>query len=299
MRFTSLMGEGLHRLPPRLHELLPPEQRADLRHRLGRFRPWEDGYDLAPPTLGPVETVGPPDFVGVGTLLGGARWWYRLIAEHPCVSTRDDIGMERHFLSHFCTDPFGDDEIERYHGWFPRRAGSIAGEWTPGYMAQPWVAPLLARAAPAARLLVMVRDPVERLRLGLARPSDDRTSQIGSHIADAVDRGFYARQLRRLLEFFPIEQVHVLQYEGCIADPMGQLEATYRFLHLDNAYRPPALLRSTRETTGSIPNIDADTTSRLVDLYASDVAELVTLVPRLDLSLWPAFVDDGSGPGAR
>ncbi len=295
MTVRSLVGEGLHRLPRRAHELLPAEQRADLRHLLGRFHPWEDGFDLVAPPCRPGEVAGPPDFVGVGTPLGGASWWYRLIADHPGVSVRDDIGMGRHYLSHFCTASFGDEEVTRYQGWFPRRTGTVAGEWTPAYMAYPWVAPLLARAAPTARLLVMVRDPVERLRLGLARSTGHRTSQVGSHIADAVDRGFYAQQLRRVLEYFPAEQVLVLQYERCLADPPGQLAATYRFLQLDDTYRPEDAHRPNPDATAPGQAIDADTRDRLVDLYAADVSDLVRLAPGLDLSLWPAF--GGPAPG--
>ncbi len=299
MTLRTLIGDGLHRLPPRLHTLVAPEQRADLRHRLGRYLPWEEGVDLTPPELAPGETAGPPDFVGVGTLMSGAGWWYRLVVDHPGVSVRDDIAMERHYLSHFCTRPFGAAEVEQYHGWFPRRAATIAGEWTPSYLAFPWVAPLLAQAAPDARLLVMVRDPVERLRLGLAHTADNRAPHVGSYLDDAIERGFYARQVRRLLEFFPPEQVLTLQYERCVADPVGQLASTYRFLGLDEAHRPTAMYSPGGGTTAVTSCFEPDTLGRLVDIYSSDVADLVALVPGFDLSLWPTFAEAGLGTDDR
>jgi len=288
MTLRTAIAEGLHRLPTPAHALLPPAQRADLRHRLGRYYPWEQGFDLAPPILRAGEASGPPDFVGVGVPLAGAAWWYRMVVDHPGVSCREDVPMGRHYLAHFCTTRFGEEEAERYHGWFPRRAGTITGEWTPGYLGCPWVAPLLAVAAPDARLLVILRDPVERLRLQLARSAADRSDHIGEHIADAVDRGFYAEQLRRLLQFFPVEQVLILQYEQCVADPDGRLAATYRFLGLDDGHRPVIPRRPDGGTSPPAPVLDRDTRSRLVDIYASDVADLATLVPGLDLSLWPA-----------
>lgn len=292
MTLRLQMAEGLHRLPPRWHGLLPPEPRADLRHKLGRYFAWEQGFDLTPPVPRPGETTGPPAFVGVGTQLCGARWWYLLVAGHPGVSVRGDIGMERHYLSHFCTRPFGAAEVRGYHGWFPRRPDTITGEWTPSYLARPWVAPLLARAAPDARLLVIVRDPVERMRRGLAQSAEGRQAHVGSHIADAVDRGFYAAQLRRLLKFFPEGQVLTLQYERCLTDPQGQLEVTYRFLGLDEAHHPVAGYGPGARTAGRLPTLDPETTRRLIDIYASDVADLATLVPELDLSLWPGFLDN-------
>jgi hypothetical protein len=270
---------------------------VDLRHRLGTFYPWEAGYDFSPPTLAAGEHPGPPDFVGVGVMMAGWRWWYRLIAGHPGVWSRPDIPPARHYLSHFCTAPFGADEVQRYHAWFPRRQGTVTGEWTASYSAEPWVAPLLARAAPDARLLLLVRDPVERLRLGLAATTDNRGSQVGANTADAVDRGYYGAQLKRLLEFFPLEQVLILQWEQCRADPMGQAARTYRFLGLDHSQRPLPRQPPTA-TVGSAVHGDPDTDHRLTELYVDDVVELASLAPGLDLSLWPHFAhlaDDGPG----
>ena len=50
---------------------------------------------------------------------------------------------------------------------------------------------------------------------------------------DAIARGFYDDALRRWIAYFPPEQILVLQYERCVADPTGQLARTYRFLGLE------------------------------------------------------------------
>jgi hypothetical protein len=282
------LGEGLHRLPAPLHRVLPPDQRADLRYRLGRYRPWEAGFDLSPPASRPGEVLGPPDFVGIGAMMAGTRWWYRLIGDHPSVTARSELPPGRHYLSHFATAPFGPGQVEEYHGWFPRRPGTMAGEWTPSYAALAWVPPLLAEAAPAARLLFMVRDPVERLALGLAATGDVRVSQVGNHMADALDRGFYGAQLRRVLDHVPAERVLILQYERCVADPAGQLAATYRFLGLDDTHTPP-VAALTPDPTGIRPTtLDPSVHRRLAGLYADDVADLAGLAPGLDLTLWPS-----------
>ncbi len=301
MTWQGSVADALHRLPLRVHRLLPPEQREDLRHRLGHFYSWESGYDLSPPPMRAGERPGPPDFVGVGVMMAGWSWWYRLVASHPDVWSRADIPVARHYLSHFCTAPFGTDEVQRYHGWFPRREGTLTGEWTASYSVEPWVAPLLARAAPDARLLLMVRDPVERLRLGLAATIDSRGPQVGAQTAAALDRGFYGSQLRRLLEFFPPEQVLTLQLELCRADPVGELARTFRFLGLDDSHRPAAGPQPPGSTVGTTPaEDDPDTVRRLVGLYGDDVVELRTLAPQLDLRLWPHFAHlADEGPSGR
>jgi hypothetical protein len=285
----AFVGQGLHQLPGKAHALLPPEQRADLRHWLGRYHANELGHPLVPPPPGPGEVVGPPDFVGIGTRHSGAAWWYRLVTAHPGVYARPDMAMGRDYLTHFATTQFGDPEVSRYHGWFPRRSGTITGEWSPGYMASAWVPALLAIAAPEARLLVMVRDPVERLRIDLDQRTEGQVSHIGSHIGGAVDRGYYAAQLRRVLEHFPSEQVLVLQTERCLADPADSLASTYRFLGVDDGFVPSAARVPDRLTSAPSTGIDADTAGRLAELYAADVADLESLVPGFERSRWPEF----------
>ena len=269
---------------------LPAQARTRLLHRLGRYAPWDEGFDFTPPPAGPGEHVGPPDFVGIGVQKAGTTWWYELIASHPGVASPPSLHKERHFLSRFGTEAFGPAEVRDYHGWFPRRAGLVAGEWTPDYLYYPWVAPLLARAAPEARLLVMVRDPVERFRSGLSHQLRFGAARTGATVAEAVERGFYDRSLESWLEHFDAGQVLVLQYEACSADPGGSIERTYRFLGLDDTYRPDHLVApvSATRATAKIA-IDSDVRRRLIDLYAPDVAALARRLPDLDLHRWPNF----------
>jgi hypothetical protein len=256
-------------------------------HRLGLFAPWESGFDFTPPPLGSGERVGPPDFVGIGVQKGGTSWWYELIADHPDVTSHEGVHKERQYLSRFGAEPFGPAEIRTYHGWFPRRPGTITGEWTPDYLGYPWVADLLARAAPDTKLLVILRDPIERFRSGLSFRLSQGAFGTEATVADAVRRGFYAAHLRRYLDHFPAEQLLVLQYERCATDPAGQLESTFEFLGL-RGHRPAHLHRPVNVSGEKVP-IDADAVERLTDLYLSDVIELRSLAPHVDLSLWPNF----------
>jgi hypothetical protein len=264
---------------------LPPAVRTVLLHARGDYAPWEAGFDFTPPALGLGESVGPPDFVGVGVQKAGTSWWYELIVEHPGVFDRPDIAKERHYLSRFCVEPFGSAEIRRYHGWFPRTAGTVTGEWTPDYLAYPWVAPILAEAAPEAKLLVLVRDPVERFRSGLTFRHRMGAPVTSVTVADAVRQGFTARWLRRLYEFFQ-------QYEQCRADPAGELARTYEVLGLERFW-PDELRREVNVSSGSKIDLDPAGAGRLADLYRDDVADLADLVPSLDLTLWPRFATGG------
>lgn len=284
-------------VPPTIRRVLrrlPPLWQSALLHARGDFAPWEEGFDFTPPALAPGEAAGPPDFVGVGVQKAGTSWWYELILEHPGVYERPGIPKERHYLSRFCTEPFGPDQAATYRGWFPRTDGTVTGEWTPDYFAYPWVAPLLASVAPEARILVLVRDPVERFRSGLTFRLRNGAPRTSATVADAVRQGFYAHHLRRLLEWFPADQVLVQQYERCTADPAVELARTYAFLGLA-PHDPPELRREVNVAGGPKVPLDPGAAGRLAELYRPDSLELARLVPSLDLSLWPSVrggVDD-------
>lgn len=268
---------------------MPPGARLGLLHRLGRFAPWEEGFDFTPPPTAPGERSGPPDFVGIGVQKAGTTWWYELVVSHPEVSTRPGIHKERHFLSRFGTEPFGADDVRAYQAWFPRRPGTLAGEWTPDYIYYPWVAPLLARAAPLAKLLLLVRDPVERFRSGLAHQRRTGGSHTAPAVAEAVARGFYLQGLERFDDWFPSDRILVLQYERCVRQPAAELARTYRFLGLTDDRLPPELAHPVSATTAAKTPLHEDVTRRLVDMYAPDVTALARRLPDLDLSLWPHF----------
>jgi Sulfotransferase family len=267
----------------------PPAHRLAILHRLGRFAPWEAQFDFTPPALGPGEEAGPPDFGGIGVQKAGTTWWFDLLLAHPGVSTRSDLHKERHFFDRFGIESFGDADIEGYHGWFPRRDGRMVGEWTPDYFTLPWVAPLLKQAAPAARLLVLLRDPVERYRSGIAHQRQAGVPSDGATQADALYRGFYDRALSHWVEHFDRTQILVLQYERCTNDLDGQLAATFAFLglaehHVSDIEQPPRSRPSTKR-----PELSDDARRRLVELYAPDVEALAARLPEIDLRLWPNF----------
>ena len=267
---------------------IPATQRLAVLHRLGRYAPWEDGFDFTPPAPGPGEEPGPPDFVGIGVQKGGTTWWYESLAAHPGIAHRADLHKERHFFDRFGTLPFRRSDLADYHGWFPRPPGTQSGEWTPDYFTLPWVPPLLHAAAPDARLLLLLRDPVERLLSGLAHQLRGGRKSDGATIADAVWRGGYDRALAAWLEHFERRQILVLQYERCVLDPGGQLAATLRFLGLDP---PPSRGNEPGAVAAPAPRTatSGDLRHRLVELYRPGVIALASRCPEVDLALWPNF----------
>ena len=232
---------------------------------------------------------GPPDFIGVGTARSGTTWWDELIHSHPAVDRAPGIPKEVHFFDRFWDGSFSDADIARYHAYFARREGRSAGEWTPGYMVDFWIPPLLRRAAPEARLLVLLRDPVERFRSGLTLTENRLTLQWTPRAAanGGFQRGCYADQLERVWAIFPSEQVLVLQYERCVADTAGELRRTFSFLGLEpSAVDDMDVGRRVNETRVQKLALSADQVMTLARAYAPENERLAALLPDLDLSLW-------------
>jgi hypothetical protein len=170
----------------------------------------------------------------VGTNKSGTTWWHRLLCLHPRVHSDPERPKELHHFDPYWSEAFSDADISRYHERFPRPAGALAGEWTPRYAADVWVAPLLHRAAPRAKWLILLRDPWERVVSELSAAEQRPGTAPVNRLPDlALARSRYADQLRRLRAAHPTELLLVLQYEQCRADPAAMLHRTQRFLDME------------------------------------------------------------------
>jgi hypothetical protein len=252
-----------------------------------------------PPEVPPGWRVGPPDFVGVGTQRSGTTWWWSVLVGHPEVAHDRTIhragginavghtaGKELHFFDRFAA--VRDIAPADYHRYFPRPAGSIVGEWTPRYMYDFWTAPMLHQVAPETKLLVMLRDPVQRFLSGLARwgPQPDPVLY-----PDQFHRGLYGQQLQHLLTYFDRSQVLVLQYERCLADPATEATRTFEFLGVEpDRWQPgDSATRRVGIVSPDKPSLGERTLAAIGDAYQSDLRCLLRQCPDLDTALWPTL----------
>ena len=113
-------------------------------------------------------------------------------------------------------------------------------------------------------------------------------------VSDAAWRGFYGEQIGRLLDIYPPDQVLVLQYERCRAEPAAELARTCEFLGVETPAEPDErLLRERGEGKGDrrhdVPDLPPAIRDELVERWREDVSFLARLCPDLDLGLWPSF----------
>lgn len=242
----------------------------------------------APPPAPAGWVTGPPNVVGVGAQKAGTTWWWALLTDHPDLHAAVGAAKELHYFDRFCTDPWTQADADRYHGLFPRPVGARAGEWTPRYASDVWAPPLLRRAAPDATLLLMLRDPVERYRSGLDHIRKMGLTVDAGHHEQALLRGHYAHQLRNLRRHFPTEQILVLQYERCRAEPEAELHRTLHAIGLAPERHPGIQDRRLNVTRRPHP-LDEDRRRWLAEYYEPEVQALVELTDAIDPAHWPSF----------
>ncbi len=264
---------------------------------MSKIRPWLAQID--PPEVPEGWTTGPPDFVGIGAQRCGTSWWFDTLRRHPVVQSAP--GKELHYFDWYLDAEVNNDFVSRYHALFPKPEGTITGEWTPRYMSDTWAMRMLHEAAPDTKLLVMLRDPVERYRSAAARERWLAGGQMKTRLsvlADAAWRGFYYEQLKHVYELYPREQVLVLQFEQAVADPVSHMERTCEFLGIDPLPEQPKRLTTHKKPKHPKKEMPDWFRADLASRYREDSERLLELAPDFDLSLWKSYATPPVAPGA-
>ena len=240
--------------------------------------------------------IGAPDFVGIGVPKAGTTWWFSLMAAHPEIhveNKKELMYFSQRILNRSRQVGGTDDVLHAYKQWFPRPEGTKTGEWTPNYLYAHQLPPLLRRAAPDCKLLVLLRDPVERYRSHISIHTSPSRMQLHRHLA--LDRGYYSAALQPWESAFSPSEMLILQFERCLASPDAQLAATFRFLGVDDSFVSAAIKVPVNKTATKRP-LSPDLEQLLVRLYEADVLALADRYPQIDLSLWPNFAHVAAPP---
>ncbi|MDQ3782987.1 MAG: sulfotransferase domain-containing protein [Actinomycetota bacterium] len=242
-----------------------------------------------------------PDFVILGAQRSGTTSLFDHLSHHRQILAPWRKEIHFHDLHH-------SRGIRWYRANFPltRFIGpdQITGEATPNYLVHPDAPPRLARVTPQAKLVVMVRNPVERAHSAwrlrsmegretatfeeaVRKEYDGPVSTIGDFhqdrkgVGDALRylylaKGRYAEQIQRWLEHFPQERLLVIKSEDLFSDPEPVLSELWRFLGVGtgNGASFPAI-----NQTSPAP-IDPGFRSRLVAYFEPHNQVLEELVGR-------------------
>ena len=254
--------------------------------------------DMAPVPEG--WTVGPPGFIGVASGKAGTSWWYKLLLAHPSVKPNRLNRKELFYFYHFGCGGIDPQAVKTYREAFAAPPGCISGEWSPGYLNFPLAIDDIAQTAPEARILAIVRNPVDRFLSAQNQRLSKHAHLLG--LEDQGERSYIYKtfsvfqvavfncllyeSFQRLLKLFDRSQVLVLQYEKCKANPAEEIAKTYRFLNIDDTFIPSDINRMVNKKPYLVPPLTSAARARLADYFRNDVAAFWKLFPEIDLSLW-------------
>lgn len=251
--------------------------------------------------LAPGHIAQPPGFVGVGCGGSGSSWLMACLDEHPQVFSNRLREKELHYFDHLHHRQISAEQIALYRRMFAAPEGGISGEWSPNYLTHPGAVAALCEAAPEARFLVAIRNPVDRYLSSFNREcrkwparlkvtEDNMRLMIESYIVfgNVTSSARVSDALADLIEIAGRDRVMCVQFEACVADPHKAMEQILSFLDLDTAFVPPSLTKQVnaqpRDTT-----LDAEGRAYLARMFRRDVDRLKTILPEFDWSLWSDF----------
>jgi hypothetical protein len=261
------MSDTISAVTERAKRMLPPGPKEAARSALR-------GWGRATAALRPL-----PELLVLGTKRGGTTSMWNYLLEHPGMlpmwPAAENLKSPHYFYWHYERGP------DWYRSHFPTRATRsiaerrlghrvVTGEASPNYLYDPRVPARVRELMPEVRLVVMLRDPVERayshykerVRAGVEKLTFDAAleaehvrleGEVERMLAEPGyysrahdwfsyrDRGVYLPQLLRWEEHFPGSSMLVLRSEDFYADPQGQFDRVLQFVGL-----PPHRLREAK-----------------------------------------------------
>jgi hypothetical protein len=185
-----------------------------------------------------------PNFIVIGAGKCGTTSLYHYLRAHPEIAMP---AMKE--LKFFVREHNWERGLDWYQSWFADASAPARGEVSPQYTNYPRMRGVPERmhsVIPDAKLIYLVRDPVERLVSyyvdRYARGFED------SELADAITLSpgdpytgpsMYCMQLEQYLPYYPLERILVVAQEDLLRRRRASLREIFRFLGVDDSVDSP------------------------------------------------------------
>ena len=239
-----------------------------------------------------------PNFLIIGTQKGGTSSLYKNLLKHPKVEP--SFHKEPHFY-----DFNYSKGIDWYRAFFPikkKLGDKITGEATPYYLYHPDVPKRVYETQPNVKLIILLRNPVNRafshynkdslrgkdplpfkeaVKAEDSRLNEERENNPNDHYTrlyhwkfSYLSRGKYAEQLKRWFEYFPREQILIIQSEKYYSDSISVFQELEDFLGLSH-WTPNKI---TKHNVGRYIKLDENLREELSEYFKPYNEELYTLL---------------------
>jgi hypothetical protein len=195
-----------------------------------------------------------PNFFIVGAAKAGTTSLYYYLEEIPGVymsKVKEPYYFSPHFVQRYPGETVTDKE--EYLRLFENASSYIAvGEASPSYLWDPDSPKLIHQAVPTARMIILLRDPIERAYshylMDVKFGSHDKKLSIYQDLMRRyesqekaygisplyVEFGMYYEQVKRYFDEFGREQVKVIIYEEFIQHPEETVNDVLAFLEVNH-----------------------------------------------------------------
>jgi hypothetical protein len=184
-----------------------------------------------------------PNLIVIGAMKCATTALHRNLRLHPQLSMSYPKEL-RFFIEENPTPA----QIASYKSHFDPSA-PVRGESTPGYSKRlnyPGLAERIAEMIPEARLIYIVRDPLDRLcshwRHLVAAGRESRPLERCLEDLEGnplVDPSLYRFQLDAYLRHFPLERIHLTTLDALRKDPDTTMREIFSFLAVDPGFTSP------------------------------------------------------------
>lgn len=200
-----------------------------------------------------------PDFIGVGGEKTASTWIYQCLCEHPAI-----CGVNVKEISYFDTvklinqpkrtrSRYEVEGLDPYLAYFSHCSPEqVTGEFTATYLHDIKVASILAKEFPDVKILISLRNPIDRtfsMWQGL-RAEDQRPFGSFEHALqlepEFLRRSYYHEYVQLYFDHFPREQIHIVLYDDVLRDPVTTIQNVFAFLGADNTFVPQNAAHKTR-----------------------------------------------------
>ena len=173
-----------------------------------------------------------PNYLYIGTSKSGSTWLFQLLSWHPHVYAYP--GKNLGFFS---------TRFEKGWDWYlgnfkPEPQHQAIGEISHSYLASDKAPARIKEALPDIRMLVCLRDPVQRTFSDyLDRVKNGSMSGTFEEELERdpglINRSRYGTQLQRFLEQFPRDRFHIAIFDDLATDPRGFAKGIFDFLGVE------------------------------------------------------------------
>jgi hypothetical protein len=209
-----------------------------------------------------------PNFLIIGAHKAGTTSLYFYLKEHPDIYM-SPIKEPRFFAfnpanpDHHMAKSLPIKTMDAYLKLFSGVSHERAiGEASPNYLHSRTAAKAIHFHIPAAKLIVSLRDPVQRTISAYSmlhrQGHEHRTLDEALWNDEKLLRSsLYYEDLKHYIDLFGREQVKVLLFDDLKADSLGVMKELYRYLEVDDGFRPDISVQH---------NIAANTNSKTMRL---------------------------------